>query len=67
MTIDDKRNELREICGKHVDYCDDCPVALVSTDCNFNDDDVVERIYAAIHNGVNHPAHYSGKKECIEL
>ena len=35
MTIDDKRNELRE--------------------------------NAALHNSVNHPAHYSGKHECIEI
>ena len=35
MTIDDKRNELRE--------------------------------NAALHNNVNHPAHYSGKHECIEI
>ena len=67
MTTDDKRNELREICDKFGDCSDDCPIASISIDCDFGDDDIVERIYAALHNSVNHPAHYSGKHECIEI
>ena len=71
MTIDDKRNELREICKKHA-TCLKCPILPYTknaADCNYEDDNCVERNYAALHgtNTVNHPAHYSGKHECIEI
>lgn len=69
MTIDDKREKLLNICDNH-SKCHCCPIFPLmhgGEECDFDDDDYVERIYAAIHNTVNHPAHYSGKHECIEI
>lgn len=74
MTIDDKRAELIKICNSNYG-CEGCPVfPLIPSDgvCDPEYDDCVEQIYAALHasdkpDSVNHPAHYSGKHECIEI
>ena len=72
MTIDDKRNELREICKRYPGCDSGCPVYHYQNElryeiCDLGSDEYVERIYTALHNSVNHPAHYSGKHECIEI
>lgn len=74
MTIAEKRNELYEVlCNAHTS-CDDCPAKPVAGEsCDFiGNDGAVERFYAVLHasdssDSVNHPAHYSGKHECIEI
>ena len=76
MTIEDKREELLTICANNL-VCPKCPIYPLSTagkDCNLlsGDGDYIGRIYAALHSqgnpdNVNHPAHYSGKHECIEV
>lgn len=75
MTIEDKRAELLEICESNSN-CTVCPILQLiarAGECDIeDDDDFVERIYAALHasdkhDNVNHPAHYSGKHECIEV
>ena len=71
MTIDDKRNELSRICDRYEQCSDGCPIYSLLNNktetCNLSCDEYVERIYTALYNNVNHPAHYSGIKECIVL
>ena len=74
MTIEEKRAEIAKICDNN-NSCVGCPIfPLIGSDgeCDAEDDECVERIYAALHasdkpDNVNHPAHYSGKHECIEV
>lgn len=70
MTIEEKRVELQEMCRSQ-NGCEDCPVLEFrpsSGTCRFTTDEYVDFVYDAIQQDrVNHPAHYSGKHECIEV
>lgn len=76
MTIEDKRIRLNDYCND-IPKCDDCPIGFDVPEhaaCHdaFQDDEFIEKTYAKIFpedisDSVNHPAHYSGKHECIEV
>lgn len=79
MTIEERKNAIKEHCKKH--YCDKCRLLdLVGYDGHCADeatDEEIERNYAFLFGGgapvktasaVDHPTHYSGEKyECIEV
>ena len=71
MTINEKKKKLLDICCEHTACNDECPIyPLKSAEglCTF-DEHFTERVYGALYgkDSVNHPEHYSGKHECIEL
>lgn len=73
MTIEEKREVLQNFCEIH-NACKDC----VLRDCihggckfpgSFKDlkDEFVEKAYNEVNDNVNHPTHYQGKNECIDV
>ena len=75
MTTDDKRKKLIEHCGDF-EHCNECPLYDRRCSCGFSGhmaDYEVEQAYAVVFNDdddidyVNHPAHYQGAHECIEV
>ncbi len=75
MTIEDMRSELEEIC-RNANGCENCqlPPVFGYGDCilycySYEGDAWVESVYKKLHcdDTVNHPAHYQGAHECIEI
>lgn len=75
MTTDDKRKKLIEHCGDF-EHCNECPLYGRRCSCGFSGhmaDYEVEQAYAVVFNDdddidyVNHPPHYQGAHECIEV
>ena len=67
MTIDEKRNQIFDWCRNHIG-CSDC--RFLKDECDFEDDALVEMRYSELFPSgdvVNHPTHYQGKNECIDV
>lgn len=74
MTTEDKRKKLIERCG-NFKHCNECILFGKRCSCGFScaADYEVEQAYAVMFNDdvdidyVNHPPHYQGVHECIEV
>lgn len=74
MTVDEKRRLLRQFCDGFSCECYDCPLHSIG-DClkstwENKPEDTIEKCYTHVfgsEQAVNHPEHYQGKHECIEV
>ena len=73
MTIDEKREALIKYCHEHADNnCNGCAFCADECCCVY-DRRRVDESYDIVFNGeqpkeaVNHPSHYQGKNECIDV
>lgn len=77
MTIEQKAQRIREYCLSIESGCDGCKLYDISpkNTCSERWDvypEVIERNYQILfgegkNDNVNHPAHYQGKNECIDV
>ena len=74
MTIKEKAKIIKQYCD-NVDTCDRCPLFSCTDACyelEEGNEDIIERNYNILFgdkesDNVNHPQHYQGKNECIDV
>ena len=74
MTIKEKAKRIEQYCND-VDTCDRCPIFSYTDTCydvTEGNEDIIERNYNILFgdkesDNVNHPEHYQGKNECIDV
>ena len=74
MTIKEKAKRIEQYCN-NFDTCDICPLFSYTDACydvTEGNEDIIERNYNILFgdkesDNVNHPQHYQGKNECIDV
>ena len=75
MTIKEKSKRIEQSCN-NFDTCDSCPLFSFYTDPCYEltevNEDIIDRNYNILFgdkesDNVNHPQHYQGKNECIDV
>ena len=74
MTIKEKSKRIEQSCN-NFDTCDSCPLFSYTDSCYDvveGNEDIIERNYNILFgdkesDNVNHPQHYQGKNECIDV
>ena len=74
MTIKEKAKRIKQYCD-NVDTCDRCPLFSCTDTCyelEEGNEDIIELNYNILFgdkksDNVNHPEHYQGKNECIDV
>ena len=74
MTIKEKAKRIKQYCND-IDTCDRCPLFSYTDPCydvTEGNEDIIERNYNILFgdkesDNVNHPEHYQGKNECIDV
>ena len=74
MTLREKAKRIEQSCD-NVDTCDNCPLLSCTYACYElaeGNEDIIERNYNILFgdkesDNVNHPEHYQGKNECIDV
>ena len=74
MTIKEKAKRIKQYCND-IDTCDRCPLFSYTDACyelTEGNEDIIERNYNILFgdkesDNVNHPEHYQGKNECIDV
>ena len=74
MTIKEKAKRIKQYCDTMI-VCDSCPLFSYTDTCydvTEVNEDIIERNYNILFgdkesDNVNHPEHYQGKNECIDV
>ena len=74
MTIKEKAKRIEQYCDAMI-TCDSCPLFSCTDTCyelEEGNEDIIERNYNILFgdkesDNVNHPEHYQGKNECIDV
>ena len=74
MTIKEKAKRIKQYCDT-MSVCDRCPIFSYTDACyelTEGNEDIIERNYNILFgdkesDNVNHPQHYQGKNECIDV